>query len=160
MESDAPEADRTWFMTRTLTGWAAGASPDEPLAWLATVEDASDRTNWYRGFIGALQDTQPDKAWASLLTWPDRIVASDEAASTLNLWAGHDPDAAVAAWLSGPAEWRNRHIAFNLASVLSYASPDAAARMASELPDAAMRGHFSAALEQRNRTSSPAKDKP
>ena len=147
-QQHAPEGDRTDFMNQALTGWAQGTSAAEPLAWLATVEDATDRSNWYRALIGVLQDWQPNKSWASLLTWPDRVVAQDQACSTLNMWAVHDPDAAVAAWLAGPEAWRSRHFALNLAQVLSYANPDAAARLAKDLPDAAMRGHFSAAVKQ------------
>lgn len=147
-QQHAPEGDSAFFMTQALTGWAQGASPGEPLAWLATVEDATDRTNWYRGFMGVLQDWQPDKAWASLLTWPDRVVAQDHACSTLNMWAVHDPDAAVAAWLAGPEAWRTKHFASNLAQVLSYANPDAATRLANDLPDPAMREHFSAAAKK------------
>jgi hypothetical protein len=122
-----------------LIGWTEGEAPDEALAWLANEATPEQQSLHYRPLIGYLQDRCPDKAWNSLAAWPDRAVAGDEACSTLNLWAAHDPAAAVAAWLAGPAEWQNRHFAFNLAQVLEYSNPELKRKLARELPDPKMR---------------------
>src|SRR5262245_51723303 len=103
------------LMDHVLMGWVDGASPEAPLAWVESLTDSTERKIRYESLIGYLQDTHPDKAWTSLITWPDRVAAQGLAAASLNLWAALDPAAAASAWLAGPDAWRNRHFAFNLA---------------------------------------------
>jgi RNA polymerase sigma factor (sigma-70 family) len=132
-----------------LWGWSDAASPDAALEWLETEATPEQQTLHYQPLISYLQDICPDKVWNSLVKWPNRAIAESEACPTLNMWAGHDPDAAVAAWLSGPEEWRNNQFAFNLAHVLVYAHPDAMRKLARELPDPKLRETFARIVADR-----------
>jgi hypothetical protein len=125
-----------------LLGWLDISSPAEPLAWLEKEATPEQQELHYTPFIHYLQDNFPDKGWDSLVHWPNRAVAENEACAMLNMWAGHDPQAAADAWLSGPAEWRNKHFAFNLAQVLAYSEPSLARKLSEEIPDPAVRETF------------------
>lgn len=130
------------MVDNALLGWLDSASADEPLAWLEKDATPEQQELHYTPFIHYLADNVPDKGWASLLRWPNRAIAENEACSLLNMWAGHDPEAAVNAWLNGPAEWRDKHFAFNLAQVLAYSNPPLARRLSAEIPDPAVRETF------------------
>lgn len=134
-------------MAYALRGWSDAQSPEAVLEWLGHVDDADPRKkSWYSLFISFLQEAHPDKAWTSLLTWPDRKAARDMACSSLNMWACHDPAAAASAWLAGPKEWQTQHFAFNLAVVLRHSGLDYARKVGEAIPDADVRAYYTGLL--------------
>jgi RNA polymerase sigma factor (sigma-70 family) len=137
-------------MAYALQGWSDSASPEAVLEWLGQVDDADPRKKkWYSLFIHFLEFSHPDKAWTSLVTWPDSAAAKDMACDALHMWACYDAPAAASAWLAGPKEWQNRSFAFNLAIVLQYSGSDYARKVGEAIPDPAVREYFTGLLKQR-----------
>lgn len=136
-------------MAYALEGWSNGSSPEAVLEWLGQVDDADTRKKrWYALFMSSLEFSHPDKAWHSLLTWPDRAAAKEIACGALHMWACHDSKAAASAWLAGPKEWQNKEFAFNLVVVLRYAGTAYARKVGEAIPDPAVREYFTGLVQQ------------